>query len=34
MSEAAPLLRSVLDTNVYISGTILSRGVPYEILEA
>lgn len=34
MSEAAPLLRAVLDTNVYISGTILSRGVPYEILEA
>ena len=34
MREAAPLLRVVLDTNVYISGTILSRGVPYEILEA
>lgn len=38
MSEPAdvppPLLRVVLDTNVYISGTILARGVPFEILEA
>jgi len=33
MSETAPLLRAVLDTNVFISGTILSRGVPYSILE-
>lgn len=38
MTEATnappPLLRVVLDTNVYISGTILARGVPFEILEA
>ena len=33
-SEPQPLLRVVLDTNVYISGTILARGVPFEILEA
>lgn len=30
----AALVRAVLDTNVYVSGTILSRGVPYELLEA
>jgi putative PIN family toxin of toxin-antitoxin system len=29
-----PLLRVVLDTNVYVSGTILPRGTPFEILEA
>ncbi len=28
------LLRAVLDTNVYVSGTILSRGTPFEVLEA
>jgi putative PIN family toxin of toxin-antitoxin system len=27
-------LRAVLDTNVYVSGTILSRGTPFEVLEA
>jgi putative PIN family toxin of toxin-antitoxin system len=27
-------LRAVLDTNVYVSATILSRGTPFEILEA
>ncbi len=30
----AALVRAVLDTNVYVSGTILSRGVPYQVLEA
>ena len=30
----AALVRAVLDTNVYVSGTILSRGVPWEVLEA
>ena len=35
MSEQpASLMRAVLDTNVYVSGTILSRGVPYELLQA
>jgi putative PIN family toxin of toxin-antitoxin system len=33
-SGTSPLLRIVLDTNVYVSGTILSRGTPFEILEA
>ncbi|MEJ5308450.1 MAG: putative toxin-antitoxin system toxin component, PIN family [Anaerolineae bacterium] len=28
------VLRVVLDTNVYVSGVILSRGTPFEILEA
>jgi putative PIN family toxin of toxin-antitoxin system len=28
------VLKAVVDTNVLISGTILSRGNPYEILEA
>jgi putative PIN family toxin of toxin-antitoxin system len=32
--EAPPLQRAVLDTNVYVSGTILSHGTPFEILEA
>ncbi|MFZ5915516.1 MAG: putative toxin-antitoxin system toxin component, PIN family [Chloroflexota bacterium] len=32
--EPPPLLRVVLDTNVYVSGTILSRGTPFEVLEA
>ena len=32
--ELPPLLRVVLDTNVYVSGTILSRGTPFEVLEA
>ena len=32
--EPPLLLRAVLDTNVYVSGTILSRGTPFEILEA
>ena len=31
---APPLLRAVLDTNVYVSGTILSCGTPFEVLEA
>ena len=31
---AHPLLRVVLDTNVYVSGTILARGTPFQILEA
>ena len=30
----AALVRAVLDTNAYVSGTILSRGVPYQVLEA
>jgi uncharacterized protein len=37
MSEGAAaqrLLRVVLDTNVYVSGTILARGTPFQILEA
>lgn len=34
MSESQALPRAVLDTNVYISGTILTRGIPFEILEA
>lgn len=38
MSEPAapqpPLLRVVLDTNVYVSGTILARGTPFQVLEA
>lgn len=29
-----PLLHVVLDTNVYVSGTILARGTPFEVLEA
>ena len=33
-AEGPPLLRAVLDTNVYVSGTILSHGIPFEILEA
>ena len=28
------VLRAVVDTNVFVSGTILSRGNPFEILEA
>jgi len=32
--EPPLLLRAVLDTNVYVSGTILSRGTPFEVLEA
>ena len=32
--EAPRLLRIVLDTNIYVGGLILSRGTPYEILEA
>lgn len=31
--ETPPLLRAVLDTNVYVSGTILSRGTPFALLE-
>lgn len=36
MSEppAERLLRAVLDTNVYASGTILPRGTPFQVLEA
>ena len=30
----AVLVRAVLDTNVYVSGTLLSRGVLWEVLEA
>ena len=33
-TTAPLLLRAVLDTNVYVSGTILSRGTPFELLEA
>ena len=33
-AEGSALLRAVLDTNVYVSGTILSHGTPFEILEA
>jgi putative PIN family toxin of toxin-antitoxin system len=33
-TTAPPLLRAVLDINVYFSGTILSRGTPFEVLEA
>jgi len=32
--EIPLLLRAILDTNVYVSGTILSRGIPFEVLEA
>jgi putative PIN family toxin of toxin-antitoxin system len=32
--EAPRLLRAVLDTNVYVSGMILSHGTPFEVLEA
>lgn len=32
--KSPPLLRVVLDTNVYVSGTILARGTPFDILEA
>lgn len=34
MSEPRPLPRAVLDTNVYVSGTILSQGSSYRLLEA
>lgn len=37
MNEPAaihPLLRVVLDTNIYVSGTILARGTPFQVLEA
>ena len=34
MNGEPPLLTAVLDTNVFVSGAILSRGAPYEILEA
>lgn len=33
-AEGPPLQRVVLDTNVYVSGTILSHGTPFDILEA
>ena len=33
-AETPSLLRAVLDTNVYVSGTILSRGTPFALLEA
>ena len=32
--ERPPVSRAVLDTNVYVSGTILSHGTPFEVLEA
>ena len=32
--ELPPLLCAVLDTNVYVSATILTRGTPFEVLEA
>lgn len=32
--EEQPLLRVVLDINVYVSGTILSHGALFEVLEA
>ncbi len=28
------MLKAVVDTNVFVSGTILSRGNPYQVLEA
>jgi predicted nucleic acid-binding protein len=31
---ASSPLRVVIDTNVFVSGTILSRGTPFEVLEA
>ncbi len=34
MSESHPLPRAVLDTNIYISGTILAHGTPFDVLEA
>ena len=34
MTAPAQLLLAVLDTNVYVSGVILSRGAPFELLEA
>ena len=33
-ADLSPLLCVVLDTNVYVSGTILARGTPFEVLEA
>ena len=33
-SSNMPFVRAVLDTNVYVSGIILSRGAPFEVLEA
>ncbi|MDY0019496.1 MAG: putative toxin-antitoxin system toxin component, PIN family [Anaerolineae bacterium] len=33
-ASSHPLLRVVLDTNVYVSGLILARGTPFQILEA
>jgi putative PIN family toxin of toxin-antitoxin system len=34
MNESRALPRAVLDTNIYISGTILARGTPFAVLEA
>jgi putative PIN family toxin of toxin-antitoxin system len=34
VGSSASLVRAVLDTNVYVSGTILARGTPFEVLEA
>lgn len=34
VEESPPILRAVLDTDGYVSGTILSRGTPFEVLEA
>jgi putative PIN family toxin of toxin-antitoxin system len=34
VAEHPRLLCVVLDTNIYVSGVILSRGTPFEILEA
>ena len=31
---ASSPLRAVIDTNVFVSGTILSRGTPFQVLEA
>ena len=28
------MLKAVVDTNIFVSGTILSRGNPYQVLEA
>ena len=33
-AEGPSLQRVVLDTNVYVSGTVLSHGTPFDILEA
>lgn len=34
MSESSAKLRAVVDSNLFVSGTILKRGTPYALLEA